>query len=84
MWPSNEKHPTDTHDLNNLQERSKWRFPKDNVGIGALVLIKNVSSGYEIALGRIVDVFKATSVTVILLIPKHPYLHDTLVKSSNL
>ncbi|GFW88953.1 DUF5641 domain-containing protein [Trichonephila clavipes] len=44
--------------LNNLQERSKWRFSKNNVEIGTLVLIKNESfSGTKWLTGRILEVF---------------------------
>ncbi|GFU40349.1 integrase catalytic domain-containing protein [Trichonephila clavipes] len=44
--------------LNNLQERSKWRFSKNNVEIGTLVLIKNESlPGTKRLTGRILEVF---------------------------
>ncbi|GFX56330.1 uncharacterized protein TNCV_2242621 [Trichonephila clavipes] len=44
--------------LNNLQERSKWRFSKNNVEIGTLVLIKNESlPGTKWLTGRILEVF---------------------------
>ncbi|GFX05541.1 uncharacterized protein TNCV_3434451 [Trichonephila clavipes] len=44
--------------LNNLQERSKWRFSKNNVEIGTLVLIKNESfPGTKWPTGRILEVF---------------------------
>ncbi|GFX09096.1 integrase catalytic domain-containing protein [Trichonephila clavipes] len=44
--------------LNNLQERSKWRFSKNNVEIGILVLIKNESlPGTKWLTGRILEVF---------------------------
>ncbi|GFT16566.1 integrase catalytic domain-containing protein [Trichonephila clavipes] len=44
--------------LNNLQERSKWRFSKNNVEIGTLVLIKNGTlPGNKWLTGRILEVF---------------------------
>ncbi|GFV31898.1 uncharacterized protein TNCV_2564011 [Trichonephila clavipes] len=46
--------------LNNLyiQERSKWRFSKNNVEIGTLVLIKNESlPGTKWPTGRVLEVF---------------------------
>jgi len=44
--------------LNNLQQRQKWKFSKDNVEIGSLVVIKNDTlPGTKWLTGRIVDVF---------------------------
>ncbi|GFU84357.1 DUF5641 domain-containing protein [Trichonephila clavipes] len=44
--------------FNNLQERSKWRFSKNNVEIGTHVLIKNESlPGTKWLTGRILEVF---------------------------
>ncbi|GFX41844.1 integrase catalytic domain-containing protein [Trichonephila clavipes] len=47
--------------LNNLQERHKWKFNKNNVSVGTLVLIKDENlPSTKWSTGRITEIFPGT------------------------
>ncbi|GFX62289.1 pro-Pol polyprotein [Trichonephila clavipes] len=49
--------------LNNLQERHKWKFNKNNVSVGTLVLIKDENlPSTKWSTGRITEIFPGTDV----------------------
>ncbi|GFS54628.1 integrase catalytic domain-containing protein [Trichonephila clavipes] len=60
--------------LSNLQQRSKWKFEKDNAGVGDLVLIKEDNLAVnKWLMGRLIEVFpgKDNRIRVVIIKTQH-------------